>query len=143
MRTEEERFWEKVNKTDVDGCWPWIAGKTNRGYGTFREALGGKMVVASRKSYELVKGPIAPGLQIDHLCRNPVCVNPAHLESVTPSINVLRGDLAMVTRERYRAKTHCPQSHLYEEKNIYRARGTGPRRCRICRKHQHSRDSIV
>ncbi len=119
------------------GCWPWIACATDKGYGAFYES--GKMVVASRKAYELVNGPIAEGMQIDHLCRNTICVNPSHLESVTPSTNILRGDLARVTRERYLLKQHCPQGHPYDSQNTYRAKSVGPRRCRICRKTQHGR----
>lgn len=49
--------------------------------------------------YELLVGPIPPGLQIDHLCRNKICVNPAHLEPVTHRENLMRGKGAKLTDE--------------------------------------------
>ncbi|UYL86613.1 HNH endonuclease [Arthrobacter phage RadFad] len=79
MKTFEQRFWEKVEKTE--GCWNWTAAK-NSGYGRFQ--IGNKKLVqAHRVAYELTNGPIAPGLFIDHMCHNRACVNPAHLRTVT------------------------------------------------------------
>ncbi len=71
------------------GCWHWTGAKTDKGYGRFY--LNGNKH-AHRISYELLIGPIPNGLVIDHLCRNPSCVNPAHLEPVTHVENVKRGD---------------------------------------------------
>ena len=42
-------------------------------------------------AYEVAKGPIPHGMEIDHKCRMRCCVNPDHLEAVTGSINVQRG----------------------------------------------------
>ena len=64
-KTAEERFWPKVNKTDT--CWLWTGSLSNTGYGQFQ--INRKLVLAHRFAYELVHGPIAPGLVIDHLCR--------------------------------------------------------------------------
>lgn len=67
------------------GCWIW-GGRTNaKGYGVFGDNL------AHRLAYERAKGPIPSGRQIDHLCRTPACVNPAHLEAVAPAVNTRRG----------------------------------------------------
>lgn len=75
----EERFWAKVDKTD--GCWNWIANKTDDGYGLFRlgRDRGSKTVVASRYSYELHHGAPPPDdVEVCHTCDNPGCVRPSH-----------------------------------------------------------------
>ncbi len=74
----EERFWAKVdNSAGPNMCWWWTAGAFSRGYGAFR--VKGKQVRAHRFAYELTKGPIPGGLQVLHLCDNPLCCNPEHL----------------------------------------------------------------
>jgi hypothetical protein len=122
-KTLEERFWEKVIKTD--SCWLWIAA-TTKGYGRFRI---GTLKEAHRVSYELVKGSIPEGLVLDHLCRVKNCVNPEHLEPVTNAENINRGDK---TNQGWnnRSKTHCPKGHAYagENLNFYKGR----RVCRTC-----------
>jgi hypothetical protein len=87
---DEARFLSRVNKTD--SCWLWTAHvHPVTGYVQFRiGGRGGKMVLAHRWSYEHYVGAIPAGLQIDHLCRVRHCVNPEHLEPVTPSENTLR-----------------------------------------------------
>ena len=87
--------------------------------------------MAHRVSYEMAKGSIPPGLQLDHLCRTTLCVNPAHLEPVTPKENIRRGSTAEVARRTQLSKTHCPQGHAYEGANLYLA-PDGGRECRQC-----------
>lgn len=84
-------FWDRVEKRD--GCWPWQGAVAPNGYGLVnclnhsgRRSTAG----AHRVAYELERGPIPDGLELDHLCRNSVCVNPAHLEPVTHQENVRR-----------------------------------------------------
>lgn len=90
-RSAEERFWEKVDTSAGPlGCWPWTASGSRDGYGQF--SADGRGVRAHRFAYELLVGPIPEGLQLDHLCRNPGCVNPAHLEPVTGWENTMRGN---------------------------------------------------
>ena len=79
-----ERFWMKVQKGA--GCWQWIGG-ASEGYGQFTDNGRGKTHVAHRLSYELTVGPIPDGMQLDHQCRNTLCVNPAHLRPVTNKEN--------------------------------------------------------
>lgn len=74
MRSVEERFWAKVQKTD--SCWNWTAGK-NKGYGQFK--VFGKMILTHRFSYELHYGAIPAEMLVCHRCDNPVCVRPDHL----------------------------------------------------------------
>lgn len=128
--TTEERFWSKVRITP--GCWEWIGGRGD-GYGCFwyRKKPG----KAYRYSYEIHKGPIPPGLEIDHLCRNRACVNPDHLEAVTTVVNVMRGEGFSAKNKR---KTRCPKGHEYTPENTIilkpLKRGGGPRReCATCR----------
>ena len=123
--TLEEKFWDKVNKTET--CWLWTASVNNRGYGQFNTAKLGKkgMSYAHRVSYQLSVGPIPEGLVLDHLCRVIICVNPDHLEIVTQRENSLRGLNG-------RMKTHCINGHEFDEKNTYYRKDTGARLCRRC-----------
>ena len=76
-------FWAKVEKGP--GCWEWTASKI-QGHGRF--GYSGNGYYAHRISYELANGPIADGMQVDHICHNRGCVNPAHLREVTPKQNM-------------------------------------------------------
>ena len=124
--TVEQRFWAKVDRTGE--CWEWVAARTSSGYGNFNWL--GKNKVAHRVSYELIKGDIPEGLDLDHLCRNRSCVNPEHLEPVTRRENLLRGDTIPAKHVK---KTHCPKGHKYDEDNTYVCKN-GSRHCRKCRK---------
>jgi hypothetical protein len=142
----EERFWAKVNKDgplpthrpDLGPCWIWIGRVTSEGYGTM--SVRNRSTYVHRFSYELHVGPIPDGLHIDHLCRNPPCVNPAHLEAVTIRENTMRGDGPRLTRERGRSKTHCKHGHEFTEENTYWHKGH--RKCKACfRDRQKVRDA--
>lgn len=126
-----ERFWGHVNKTDT--CWLWV-GSTTRGrapgYGSF--GVDGKTTLGHRFSYELHHGPIPDGLVIDHLCRVPGCVNPAHLEAVSNRENcIARGTGPFAEKAR---ATHCKNGHEWTPENTRwrpdSSRGT--RNCRAC-----------
>ena len=86
-RNDLARFDAKHTKYE-NGCWLWTGGIQPKGYGTFR--FRGKHYLAHRAAYEMFVGPIPDGLEIDHTCCVRHCVNPDHLEPVTPSENVLR-----------------------------------------------------
>ena len=89
-RTPAERFWPQVKKTDT--CWLWTGYLKPNGYASFYPGGGRHVakVYAHRFVYELMRGPITDGLQIDHLCSVRHCVNPAHLELVTHRTNLDR-----------------------------------------------------
>lgn len=123
----EERFWPKVNKAAADECWLWTGSSKSDGYGNIGGGHG-KNISAHRASYELARGPIPAGLEIDHLCRNRLCVNPAHLEAVTKRVNGLRGFSPAAQNKR---KTHCPKGHEY---TIFKPQASGEhRQCGTCR----------
>ena len=91
---------------------------------------------AHRAFYMLHVGPIGSGLVIDHLCRTPACVNPDHLEPVTPEENTARGNNFLAVNKR---KTHCPQGHPLSGENLRiktNRRGVQGRVCRVCARVQ-------
>lgn len=115
------RIDKKIERTAT--CWLWTASADPLGYG--HVYLNGAPRLAHRVVYEFLVAPIDAGLDLDHLCRNPRCVNPAHLEPVTHAENMRR------TR-----KTHCSRGHEYTPGNTYTYQNKRGRECRIC---QHLR----
>lgn len=136
-----ERFMTKIRKTD-SSCWEWIGGRDRDGYGIFSIHVPGKTrhktVLAHRFAYQTFIGLIPDGLVIDHLCRNPACVNPTHLEPVSNRENLIRGIIARVGSFTVRrpnktdGKTHCKHGHKYNAVNTY-VDPRGFRDCRLCK----------
>ena len=86
--TEARRFWAKVDVGAPDSCWEWTAARSHR-YGVFsRGGRGGGMHHAHRVSWEIANGEIPPGMVVRHICDNPPCVNPSHLQIGTHEDNM-------------------------------------------------------
>lgn len=114
-------------------CWLWQGGINGCGYGTGRPA-GCSHGLMHRHPYEAFVGPIPPGLQIDHLCRVRGCCNPAHLEPVTRSENLLRRPSSSRFRDApaRRDKDVCRRGHKLTAENTMIERARGVRRCLEC-----------
>jgi hypothetical protein len=111
-----------------NGCWEW-QGSLVDGYGVVcgTGPYSSLRIYAHRYMYERERGPIPEGLEIDHLCRNRKCINPAHLEAVTHRENMLRGDSFSA---RHAKQTHCLRGHELTPENVYNWRRQ--RHCRKC-----------
>lgn len=131
-----EQFWANVDKRgpapahrpELGPCWLWTGDHQPEGYGrisTQQKPTASGTRLAHRAAYELLIGPIAPKRQLDHLCRNPPCVNPAHLEPVTPKVNTERGLHGEL-------RTHCRNRHELTEDNVYIIAADNSRRCKTC-----------
>ena len=113
---------------DGDGCWVWGGAVQSKGYG----CGGGKdgPWLAHRRAYEVLVGPLEPGVTIDHLCRNKTCINPGHMEAVSRAVNTRRGvDYAIAIRPDY------PCGHERSEDNTLtknRSNGQINRTCKEC-----------
>lgn len=111
-----------------DGCWTWLGKRQGENYGAFSFAEGEhpdglRTMYAHRYLYELFVGPIPDGYQVDHLCHNPTCCNPEHLDAVPQRENL---------RRRHKL---CRKGHSMEGHNRQVMERKGDRefaRCRIC-----------
>lgn len=113
------RFYDLFEPVTESGCWIWL-GNQSHGYGYL--SVKGKRTRAHRFSYEHHIGAIPEGLVLDHLCRNPCCVNPYHLEAVSQQENRKRQADAI---------THCKRGHKFSKENTYFYNGA--RCCKTCR----------
>jgi hypothetical protein len=81
------RFFDNVEPDWESGCWNWTAGVDRDGYAQF---WCDKNLRGHRWVYTAFFGTIPDGHDVDHVCFNPRCVAPYHLEAVTPKENQRR-----------------------------------------------------
>ena len=104
-----QRVLDRVMPVTESGCWIWTGYCAQHGYAQIGKGI--KKFYIHRIVYEHFKGPIPPGLVIDHLCRVKCCLNPYHLEAVTSVVNILRGSPNA-------NKTHCKRGHPLSGDNL-------------------------
>lgn len=105
------RFVAKVRIAGEDDCWPWLAASWEHGHGAFWDSIEKRQVAAYRWLYVKLIGVFPPEFDIDHLCRNPSCVNPKHLEAVPHQTNIQRGVFSKTF------DSHCKNGHEWNEEN--------------------------
>lgn len=125
-------IWRLVLPEPNSGCWLWIGHANAGGYAATSRTSHGKRkrFYVHRLLFSLTSAPIPAGMQIDHLCRNTLCVNPAHLELVTPVENLRRGPA--------RQRTHCKHGHALIGENVYMRPDGRARQCRQCIEKYHA-----
>lgn len=125
-RNTVEALNARIRKDAPGGCHEWTGARDTCGYGSVK--FSGRLRSVHIVTYEASKGPVPPGLELDHLCRNRACCNPDHLEPVTHRENQLRGVGFVAVNA---AKTHCDRGHLFDGPNTIH-RPAGRRGCRAC-----------
>ena len=140
--TPVARFWAKVEMEPNSGCWIWCGCRTTAGYGHFTNdpAHPTQKVYSHRFAYELLRGPIPRGLQIDHRCRLRACVNPDHMDVVSQRENILRGTSPSA---QHAQQTHCKWGHSLADAYHKPSKPPHWRDCRVCaleRARRHSQE---
>lgn len=137
LKVLPERIRSKI-AVRPSGCWEW-SGALTRGYGRVR--FNGRSALAHRVIYELLAGHVAADLDLDHLCRNTICVNPDHLEPVTHRENIRRGRWNAGAAQAQLSRTACANGHPYTAETLYipPASSRRQRQCRICRREAKRR----
>ncbi len=137
-----EHFWLQVDKNgpvpgrypELGPCWIWTGERQEEGYGRISTRIkptASGTRLAHRAAYELTVGPIPDGRHLDHLCRNPACVNApgGHLDPVTPKVNTERGLHGEL-------RTRCKNGHELTPENTYIVAADNSRRCRTCQREK-------
>ena len=122
---EPENLESRHEKCPPTGCWH--SGRKPMKIGYSQINIQGHLCYVHRLVYEHFRGPIDPNLELDHLCRNPICANPDHLEPVTHAENSKRGNTGLKNR----SKTHCVNGHLFTPESVY-YHERGWRNCKEC-----------
>jgi hypothetical protein len=139
------RFWDKVDfhgglaheadplATAEGECWRWKGSPSSGGYGKFD--VFNRDLRAHRVAYLEWGHKIPAGYEIDHLCRNRICVRPSHLEAVTRKVNSNRGTTPLLNRG------VCRNGHDVTPENV-KTNYKGEAVCRTCEKARRQREYV-
>lgn len=111
-------------------CWEWQGCLSTNGYAKLKWQTRSEF--AHRILYAWLVAPLIHArflVELDHLCRNRRCVNPAHLELVSRRENLRRGETVMSVNLN---KTHCKRGHELAGNNIDQSK-LPYRICLLCR----------
>lgn len=126
----EVRFWERVDRRADSECWNWTGSVGTGGYGRFFNRCDRSAIRAHRLSMAIAGRLVQDGeMVVDHICRNRLCVNPAHLRMVSSAVNVLVGTGMTAANAQ---KTVCKLGHPLSGDNLVISRGA--RQCLTCRR---------
>jgi hypothetical protein len=126
-KTPDQRVFEKVFIDFATGCWIWTAARREYGYGVVHYRR--KVWRAHALMFKLYGGVVPEGLVLDHLCRVTSCVNPEHLEPVTPAENTQRMFAAIGHYND--KKENCLRGHEFAPATLT-PQGHRKRRCPTC-----------
>jgi hypothetical protein len=128
--TRMRKFMEKVSTDEATGCMNWTGSMLHNGYG--QVGWRGRLWTAHR-AFWVFSGNADPGaMDLDHVCRNRCCINPAHLRVVTRSENLRAGFLAR----------GCKNGHPFRSDDfstVRRSDGTQELRCKVCHRERNKR----
>lgn len=124
IRTRVESRVTRQDRGHTTPCWIWQGATDRDGYPHMK--IRGKIKRSQRVVHEEYLGPIPEGYEVDHLCHVVQCLNPEHLEAVTPEENLRR------RRVRHRTESSCANGHDVEHRN---AHGD----CKVCKREASAR----
>jgi hypothetical protein len=141
MVTRDAALLERIRERSVDqdtgyatACW--ISDRTAHDHGYTRLRVNGKVVYTHRAAWSAVNGPIPDGLVIDHLCGQPPCCNPDHLDAVTQRENLSRGG----------GNTNAPKcrrGHPFTPENTRERKDRPGRYCRTCQRLRNEKRRLA
>lgn len=121
-----KRLFSKIEPDFETGCWNWTGYTGSTGYGHIR--IDKILYRTHRLMYAWFVGPLPTGKGkdipvVDHICNNRLCCNPSHLQLISDTENILKGNGATAAKFR---QTHCHNGHPLPNAI------NGHRRCMAC-----------